>query len=136
MRCTMSKRLYMRWNNCYLSWITITGNTKWYSTIYYCSVRMRRSENVIRRSFCFRHLQDNLIKRVPRDGSFRRLRSLRTLYVIEISLFFIRFSLRIGIYEIIIWKKLMMMRSMVLIHSMNCKIFLIKSILFKWNSFQ
>ncbi|CAF0996665.1 unnamed protein product [Adineta steineri] len=25
------------------------------------------------------HLQDNLIKRVPRDGSFRRLRSLRTL---------------------------------------------------------
>lgn len=30
---------------------------------------------------CCRHLQDNLIKRVPRDGSFRRLRSLRTLYV-------------------------------------------------------
>jgi hypothetical protein len=44
---------------------------------------------------CFRHLQDNLIKRVPRDGSFRRLRSLRTLYVIEIN------DIVIGFFKII-----------------------------------
>jgi hypothetical protein len=48
-------------------------------------------KNEMKRKFCnemfvFSHLQDNLIKRVPRDGSFRRLRSLRILYVFEKSI--------------------------------------------------
>ena len=42
MWCTMSERMYMRWNNSHLSRITIARNSKWYSTIHHRSVRMQR----------------------------------------------------------------------------------------------
>ena len=45
---------------------------------------MRRGDMNIDPFLVFSHLQDNLIKRVPRDGHFRRLRSLHTLYVDEL----------------------------------------------------
>lgn len=48
--------------------------------------KKKKKDNIEKIRLLFRHLQDNLIKRIPRDGTFRRLRSLRTLYVIEMRL--------------------------------------------------
>jgi len=84
MRYSMPERLYMPWNNSDLSRFTTTRNSSRHPTVYNCIVRRKsltRTQRLVF-LFCFiRHLQDNLIKRIRRDGTFRRLRSLRTLYV-------------------------------------------------------
>ena len=81
---SMPERLYMPWNNSDLSRFTTTRNSSRHPTVYNCIVRRKsltRTQRLVF-LFCFiRHLQDNLIKRIRRDGTFRRLRSLRTLYV-------------------------------------------------------